>query len=844
MKFLFKIGFGFLLILIFWSLQTTPIALAGWLYPGEIGCNDTSDCIPNPGGEAHCCLPGSHMCASTGGGPYCYSPPDPVNGSCASTHYNCSAGNLGATAEYSNQWQWLCNGRDGGSNVLCAEMKPNPPVNGGWSGWSGWYGCSVSACGQTGTQYRYRYCNNPSPANGGSYCSGSDTDSQSCSTAACPLATASCSVSPNPLTNGGNPGITLYSSNGYYCYVYNDGANVNTGYFTSGTYYPGAQTTPGAHQASVYCYNQSWVGSGWNYCSYTVNYPPPTLGNVTISSASVNPNNSTQYTITVSGSSTGGVGKVLSLLGLINYQGENVGNYRGYLMWNQGSSSYWSASESKLCGGSGGIGIIYSGGYGPSYLHLDSCSVSDAGTTRTVSFVVRFDPSFTTPIIDNDISGYVYDDIWQGAGWTNFQTNFNLAFTPVASNVTISSASVNPNNSTQYNIVATGTDLGGGANITHEYALINYQGGNAGNYRGYLTWYYDGAYTGWNLPATKTKIACTGGGIAAIQFGYGDSYINLDSCATSVVGNTRITTFVVRFTPSFTTPTTNNDISEYVQNTNGIATGWVNFDLNFGLTFSAPNVPTISGATSGYPSTNYTNTFTATDPNGYQVRYGIDWSIPADGVADEWLPAGVSYVNSGVSQSSSHSWSTIGAKTIKALTQNYQGTNSAWSSPYSVSIVNAPITGVCGSANKSYPQGSSSYGSDTYCSAGTPSSSPAFPAPGASVTWTCLGSNGGSDSPLCTATLIQTTYSVTVVKTTGGTTKSVDNIITCGNTCVNNYNSGSVVTLKAIPSSSYWRFVQWTGDCSGTSPTCVLNVNSPKSATAIFGLTRFNYQEF
>ncbi|MFA5889127.1 MAG: hypothetical protein WC857_02765 [Candidatus Paceibacterota bacterium] len=156
-----------------------------------------------------------------------------------------------------------------------------------------------------------------------------------------------------------------------------------------------------------------------------------------------------------------------------------------------------------------------------------------------------------------------------------------------------------------------------------------------------------------------------------------------------------------------------------------------------------------------------------------------------------------------------------------------------------------PVTGVCGTRNTTYPMGTPGYpAGSTYCSAGTPSSSPAFPSPGQSVNWTCLGSSEGSPSPTCTATLIQTTYSLTTIKTTGGIIRSTDNIITCGNTCVNDYNDGSTVTLYAIPSSSYWRFIQWIGDCSGTSPICILSINSPKSATAIFGLRRFSYQEF
>ncbi|MDP3696740.1 MAG: Ig-like domain-containing protein [Candidatus Taylorbacteria bacterium] len=158
---------------------------------------------------------------------------------------------------------------------------------------------------------------------------------------------------------------------------------------------------------------------------------------------------------------------------------------------------------------------------------------------------------------------------------------------PTVNNVTISSSTIIPDNSTQYNIVVTGTNSTGGTNITHEYALINYQGANAPNYRGYLTWYYDSAYTGWD--GLKDKRTCTGGGVAAIQSGYGDTYLRMDACSTSISGTVRATTFTVRFDPSFTTPLTNNDISGYVHNIAGNNTGWVNFDINFAV-YTGPSV--------------------------------------------------------------------------------------------------------------------------------------------------------------------------------------------------------------------------------------------------------------
>ena len=144
------------------------------------------------------------------------------------------------------------------------------PTDGYWSAWSDYSACSVTACGQSGTQTRTRTCT--PPQNGGAPCSGPSSESIGCSTAACP-ATASVSVSPNPVGYGGNPGITLSSTNGYYCHVYNDGADVASGYFTSGTYYPGAQYSPGTHTASVYCYNSVWQGSGWVSTTYTVGSP-------------------------------------------------------------------------------------------------------------------------------------------------------------------------------------------------------------------------------------------------------------------------------------------------------------------------------------------------------------------------------------------------------------------------------------------------------------------------------------------------------------------------------------------------------------------------------------------
>lgn len=65
----------------------------------------------------------------------------------------------------------------------CEKTQPN--VDGGWTNWSSWSACSVTACGQSGTQTRTRTCTNPVPSGTGANCSGYPTDTQSCSTSAC-----------------------------------------------------------------------------------------------------------------------------------------------------------------------------------------------------------------------------------------------------------------------------------------------------------------------------------------------------------------------------------------------------------------------------------------------------------------------------------------------------------------------------------------------------------------------------------------------------------------------------------------------------------------------------------
>jgi len=62
-----------------------------------------------------------------------------------------------------------------------------------------------------------------------------------------------------------------------------------------------------------------------------------------------------------------------------------------------------------------------------------------------------------------------------------------------------------------------------------------------------------------------------------------------------------------------------------------------------------------------------------------------------------------------------------------------------------------PVNGACGTAAKTYLSSATTYGSDTFCSAGTTvPTTPAFPAQGSFTTWTCQGLHTGTNAS-CTA---------------------------------------------------------------------------------------------
>ena len=89
----------------------------------------------------------------------------------------------------------------------------------------------------------------------------------------------------------------------------------------------------------------------------------------------------------------------------------------------------------------------------------------------------------------------------------------------------------------------------------------------------------------------------------------------------------------------------------------------------------SPSTPVISGG-SCTVDTPYSISVTSTDPDGHQLKYGVDWD--ADGTIDQFVPPS-GYVNSGVTQSAFRLYSLAGHKQIRVIAINDQGARSAWS---------------------------------------------------------------------------------------------------------------------------------------------------------------------
>ncbi|HYW73781.1 MAG TPA: hypothetical protein VE961_22355, partial [Pyrinomonadaceae bacterium] len=60
-----------------------------------------------------------------------------------------------------------------------------------------------------------------------------------------------------------------------------------------------------------------------------------------------------------------------------------------------------------------------------------------------------------------------------------------------------------------------------------------------------------------------------------------------------------------------------------------------------------------------------------------------------------------------------------------------------------------------------------------------------------------------------------------------------DRALDCGGNCSAKFSQGTTVTLTATPAAGKL-FVNWSGACSGTSPTCTLTIDKNTSVQAVF----------
>jgi len=180
-----------------------------------------------------------------------------------------------------------------------------------------------------------------------------------------------------------------------------------------------------------------------------------------------------------------------------------------------------------------------------------------------------------------------------------------------------------------------------------------------------------------------------------------------------------------------------------------------------------PNTPTITGPTTGFTGDVQTFSVVGTDSNSplQTIRYGIDWDM--NGVVvdpDDWTrPNTGPFDPSGTSRVVSRVWNSPGVYSFQALTQNWGGLNSVWSTKKTITIAQKPMNGVLNpNSCRDYLATETTY-QLPFCNSGDVSPAdppgPLFPPVGTQMNWRCLGKYGGTDSPVCAKNRLYITVS-------------------------------------------------------------------------------------
>lgn len=205
------------------------------------------------------------------------------------------------------------------------------------------------------------------------------------------------------------------------------------------TFIAKAPATPGLYTEKFELLQEgtSWFEAGGDDLTWEIEVKDtnvaPTLSSLTLSDDMLVSNDSTTYTITMQADDSNGGTDVRVMRCLFNYQGDNAGQYRGYLSWGKtpGDITEWGGTTawqtSTVTGGSGYWGFRTNSYGGTSYITPVSATESNSGNSRTVQFTFKVKPLWQTqgPLTNNDISGMCADD-YVILNWQNFDLNFDI----------------------------------------------------------------------------------------------------------------------------------------------------------------------------------------------------------------------------------------------------------------------------------------------------------------------------------------------------------------------------------------------------------------------------------
>ena len=622
-------------------------------------------------------------------------------------------------------------------------MTSGPSVDGGWSAWSP--ASCPTACGQPASTLT-RTCTNPTPSGGGADCSGSATQSCSATPACTSLPTLTTTtpvtnISQTTATGGGN-----ISSNG--------GATVTvSGIVWSTAINPttalSTKTTNGWAIGGPWTSNMTGLTANTLYHvrAYATNsvgtaYGADVTFTTTLTNAVPTVTTPTSSAITTTGATLGANVTSLGVPASISARGT---------CW--GISSSPTTNCAAATGTTTGVfthsrtgltpGTLYyyrgyatnttGTGYSSDGTFTTVASLPTLTTTTPVTSITQTTATGGGNISSNGgatvtVSGIVWSTAINPTTALSTKTTNGWAIGgPWTSNMTGLTAN------TLYHVRAYATNSVGtayGADVTFTTAAIPtyvLTVAKAGTGAGTVTSNVGGINCGATCSASYSSgasVILTAAATTGTFTGWSGAGCSGTGTCTVSMSSARTVTATFTFTATIPTLTTTTPVTSITQTT---ATGGGNISSNGGATV------TVSGIVWS-TAINPTTALSTKTTNGWAI--GGPWTSNMTG-----LTANTLY----------H---------VRAYATNSVGT--AYGADVTFTTTVTPINGVLGDANgRIYPNGASSYNPYSQCSAGT-SNNTTFPLAGATVFWQCLGSGGGVDSGIGSASQATPAVPVTI----------------------------------------------------------------------------------